>query len=132
MQTTWNLDAMNLFNTGEFRLNSGLSSDFKIDADALTDEDIQALAHIIKDRIVPFGWVEGVPTGGLRLAAALSPFATPDDTDLGLIADDVMTTGNSLEKQRAGRWAMGIVLFNRFPMGKDSPEWIESVWKFGL
>lgn len=125
---------MNLFNSGEFTLNSGKTSFFKVDCDALTDEDIDCLARLIKDNIPLFAWVEGVPTGGLRLAEALKPLTEPDHTSIGLIVDDVMTTGNSMEKQRDGRAAMGVVIFNR--INKDSatisPGWIKSIWRMSL
>lgn len=123
---------MNLFNSGEFTLNSGQKSFFKVDCDALTDRDIDCLARLIKDNLPLFGWVEGVPTGGLRLAEALKPLSEPDCTEIGLIVDDVLTTGNSMETQRAGRAAMGIVIFNRMPMMNVTPGWIRSVWRYGL
>lgn len=123
---------MNLFNSGEFTLNSGRKSSFKVDCDYLSDEDIEALARLIKDNLPLFAWVEGVPTGGLRLAEALKPLAEPDHSSIGLVCDDVLSTGNSMEVQRDGRAAMGVVLFNRIPWGKISPGWIRSVWRYGL
>lgn len=124
---------MNLFNVGTFLLNSGRTSKFKVDCDALWDEDIQALAKIIHDNIPQFAWVEGVPTGGLRLAAALEQYARPSETTVGLIVDDVLTTGGSMERQRDFRHpVIGVVIFNRMPIGQVTPGWIKSVWYFGL
>lgn len=123
---------MNLFNWGSFTLNSGQASSFKVDADALTDKDIETLAILIVNHLPWFGWVEGVPTGGLRLAEALEPFTISDYTSVGLVVDDVMSTGNSMERQRAGRAAMGVVIFNRIPISEYSPSWIKSVWRFCL
>lgn len=123
---------MNLFNSGEFTLNSGRKSFFKVDCDALTDEDIECLARLIKDNLPLFAWVEGVPTGGLRFAEALKPLCEPDSTTIGLIVDDVLSTGNSMEKQRDGRPAMGVVIFNRMPMMNVTPGWIKSIWRIGL
>lgn len=124
---------MNLFQSGEFILNSGVPSFFKVDCDALTDKDIECLARLIKDNLPLFAWVEGVPTGGLRLAEALKPLAEPDHSSRGLIVDDVMTTGNSMETQRGFRQSViGVVIFNRIPEGQDSPGWIHSVWRMGL
>lgn len=124
---------MNLFNVGTFLLNSGRTSGYKVDCDELSDEDIQALARIIHDNIPFFAWVEGVPTGGLRLAEALQQYARPSETTVGLIVDDVLTTGGSMERLRADRTnVMGVVIFNRMPQSQTTPGWIKSVWRFGL
>jgi len=125
---------MDLFQSGEFILNSGRTSFYKVDCDALTDTDIECLARLIKNNLPLFAWVEGVPTGGLRLAGALKPLAEPDlpHVKIGLIVDDVLTTGNSMEKQRAGRAAMGVVIFNRMPLMNITPGWIKYIWRWGL
>lgn len=60
-----------LFRSGAFTLHAGNSSDFKIDCDALTDDDWVALAMMIARVVGPFSAVEGVPTGGVSLARAL-------------------------------------------------------------
>lgn len=110
-----------LFRRGAFVLHSGATSTFKIDCDALTDDDLDALAGVLC-RILPlFQAVEGVPTGGLRIAAALRRFACPHARIPLLIVDDVLTTGASMEAQRAGRSAIGAVLFSR---ASDCPAWI--------
>lgn len=108
---------MSLFWTGEFRLHSGAESNFKIECDALTDEDWATLALLTTTRIPPFGQVEGVPSGGLRFATELEPHATEGPL---LIVDDVLTTGQSMEKQRGRRDALGVVVFAR----NECPEWI--------
>lgn len=108
---------MSLFRSGDFTLHSGKRSAFKIDVDALTDAEIGTLAVALIERLPSFGQVEGVPTGGLRLADALLPFVT--DGPL-LIVDDVLTTGGSMEAHRKGRRAMGAVLFAK----GDVPAWI--------
>lgn len=113
---------MSLFRSGEFRLRSGEVSAFKIDCDALDDDDIETLARMIAERC-RYSTVEGVPTGGLRLAEALRPYATPGPWPL-LIVDDVCTTGASLEKQRAGRPAVGFVVFARGLL----PEWCSALF----
>ena len=56
-------------------LNSGHPSDFKIECDALTDEDWECLAYLISKQ-VRFDVVIGVPTGGLKLQKALEQYAT--------------------------------------------------------
>lgn len=106
-----------LFQTGNFRLHSGEEASFKIECDALSDLDWAALAKIIVTRIPPFGEVEGVPSGGLQLAAELEVYATEGPV---LIVDDVLTTGASMEEQRAGRDAIGAVVFAR----NGCPDWV--------
>lgn len=116
---------------GEFTLHSGKKSTFKIDCDALTNDDIEVIALMLKYRLPPFGEVEGVPQGGLRLAAAMRKYAVPGVQRKGwygatalLIVDDVFTTGMSMEEHRGGRPAMGAVIFAR----EETPEWITPLW----
>jgi len=99
-----------LFRLGDFTLAGGERSSFKIDCDALTADDWSALAAIAVKRLPPFGSVEGVPTGGIPFARALEVYATEGPV---LIADDVLTTGGSMDRQRAGRDAIGVVIFAR-------------------
>jgi len=106
---------MSLFQQGNFTLSSGQKSNFKIDCDALTDKDIETIALMIKDRIHrTFGRVEGVPTGGLRLAEAMQKYAIPRITDRLLIVDDVYTSGVSMRQHRNLRFdSIGAVIFAR-------------------
>lgn len=107
-----------LFSQGEFTLHSGRASWMKIDCDALTDDDIATLARAAAAVVGEFGTVEGVPSGGLRLAAALEAYVTPGGPLL--VVDDVLTTGGSMEEHRAGRDAKGFVVFAR----GDCPGWV--------
>ena len=59
--------------SGDFTLNSGAKSKWKIECDAFTDADWQGLAQLIAESTAPFHEVVGVPRGGLKLAAALLP-----------------------------------------------------------
>jgi orotate phosphoribosyltransferase len=106
-----------LFRLGAFTLNSGRKSQFKIDCDFLTDDDWDALAWLVANRVPYFGSVEGVPRGGVKLASALLPYVTSGQT---LITDDVITTGASMERRRAGRNCLGVVIFARGPV----PAWV--------
>lgn len=101
-----------LFNRGRFSLHSGGESDFLIDCSALTATDLQALASRAAQMLPPFGRVEGIPTGGLQFADYLKQHIDPNADQL-LIADDVLTTGASMEEYRAGRSAIGVVIFAR-------------------
>lgn len=117
-----------LFQTGAVTLHSGAVSDFKIDCDALMDADLETLARQAARTLPTFGAVEGVPTGGLRLAAAMRQHADPVDSQLLLIVDDVLTTGLSMEAQRAGRDAVGLVLFAR----GACPSWVRACFTLTL
>lgn len=111
----------NLLVPGEFTSHSGLKLPFKIDCDALTDDDIAVCAQLIHDLVPPFSRVEGVPNGGLRLARALQPYAS--DGPL-LIVDDVWTTGVSMNHHRSGRRAYGAVIFARGLL----PSWVSGLF----
>jgi len=114
---------MPLFQFAPVRLASGKESPWKIDCDALTNEDWLAVAQIARLLLPGFGAVEGVPRGGLKFAGCLRVFADPISTRL-LIVDDVLTTGGSMERQRANRAAVGVVLFARGPC----PPWVRAVF----
>lgn len=113
---------MKLFQFGTFRLHSGAFSRFKIDCDALTDTELDVLAHELAEQLPLFNTVEGVPTGGLRLANAMRPYSTGNESHPLLIVDDVLSTGDSMEQQRAERNAIGAVPFSRTV--KNIPSWI--------
>jgi orotate phosphoribosyltransferase len=107
-----------LFRLGDRILHSGTPSPFFIDCDALSDSDIEAPAARLRGFLPEYGPVEGVPRGGLRLAAALARDGIPGGPLL--IVDDVLTTGGSMEEHRAGREAIGAVIFAR----GICPQWV--------
>lgn len=119
---------MSLFKLGKIILNSEKESDFKIECDALTDEDIECLAAIIAKKF-SFRSVNGVPTGGDRLANALRPYITFDGYDLpDLLVDDVLTTGESIKKFRdiyKITNCLGIVIFAR----GECPRWVHPLFQ---
>jgi orotate phosphoribosyltransferase len=115
---------MNLFQSGNFKLHSGRESTFKIDCEALTDEDWKTLAALVASKL-QFGEVIGIPTGGLKFAHYLAVHSYPRwEGKPTLIVDDVLTTGKSLVEQREklpeDAYVVGIVLFAR---GK-CPPWV--------
>lgn len=124
---------MSLFQRGNFTLHSGAQSDWKIDCDALTDADLETLAAVIAAE-VRFSEVYGIPTGGERIAAALRPYAQPNDPEKPartlplLIVDDVLTTGASF-REAAEKFqyqpAIGVVLFAR----GEPPGWVLPVFR---
>lgn len=116
------------FKTGEFRLHSGAVSNFKIECDALTDDDWRTLAMLLAERLPEFSHVEGVPQGGTKLAEHMQPYAIPGPVRQ-LIVDDVLTTGASMEEHRllrAEEWGIprsdifGACVFARGP----HPSWV--------
>ncbi len=107
-------------------LHSGMVSLFKIDCDALTPQDCDAVAHLLGPYVGPFGSVEAVPsTCGVPqwLARAFEPYRSGHAEDWPLIVDDVLNTGLAMETQRAGRNAHGVVIFS----WGEPPDWITAV-----
>lgn len=114
-----------LFQQGDFTLHSGRKSWFKIDCDALTEDDWKTLARLIAERH-SFRSVVGIPTGGLELAVALQPYCELDVNLPVLIVDDVLTTGNSMNAvaDTLKTNVVGVVIFSRT---KDYPFWITPI-----
>lgn len=120
---------MNLFQTGDFTLASGAKSRWKIECDALTREDWKGLAAIAAEILPPFGWVQGVPKGGFPFADALRSYAMGSPFPL-LIAEDVVTTGGSMERFREGFHPdagdiIGVCVFARGPC----PSWVTPLFQ---
>lgn len=115
---------MSLFQLGDFTLRFGKRSAWKIECDSLTPDDWAALAAMAVEILPPFGFVEGVPRGGLPFAEALRKYITPGSMTL-LIAEDVCTSGGSLERHRDGRaLAIGIAVFCRGTL----PPWVKALF----
>ncbi|MBR19575.1 MAG: hypothetical protein CMA64_05465 [Euryarchaeota archaeon] len=86
---------MNLFKHGDFISHAGLPLAWKIECDALTQDDWECLARMIMDyETRSFGSVEGIPRGGVPLANALQKYATEGPP---MIVDDIYTTGKSFD-----------------------------------
>ncbi len=122
---------MNLFEQKEFFMHSGEFTTFKIECDALTDEDIETVAYLISKKF-HFRRVQGIAKGGTRLGIALQKYITKDSS-ISLMVDDVLTTGSSMEEARFSTWAeyptgdvvLGVVIFAR---GK-CPDWITPIFQ---
>ena len=107
-----------LIQVGDFRLNSGVSSDWHINVEAFDRNTLHALARISSPLVTPFGGVIGVPSGGLAFAEMLRPFATPGNRTT-LVVDDVWTTGASMRGMvKEWNWESykGLVIFARGPL----------------
>lgn len=117
---------MNLFQKGGFTLNSGQTSELKIECDALTTDDWKTLAHIVSGRM-SFRTAIGVPRGGLPFATELIPYCVDDPKLPTILVDDVLTTGHSMEKLRKeiSGPVIGVVVFARGPY----PRWITPIFQ---
>jgi orotate phosphoribosyltransferase len=121
---------MNLFQSGNFTLNSGAKSQWKIECDALTDADIDTLAIMVGEvfpTIFTYRDIVGVSRGGLKLAEAVKKLrGTDPESWYKLIVDDVLTTGGSMERLKKelkladDNLVHGVVIFAR---GK-CPHWV--------
>lgn len=120
-----------LFQRGSFTLHSKVKSDWKIECDALERSDYKTLAELVHQQY-RFSTVVGVPTGGLQFADALLPYAEELEQPRVLIVDDVLTTGQSMEKVRqiVELWGpaeiIGVVVFARGPV----PDWVKALFTF--
>ena len=117
-----------LFEKKNFIMHSGEKSDFKIECNALTSEDIETLAYLISKRF-DFNGVYGIPTGGIKIAEALKKYINRDATYY-IIVDDVLTTGTSMEEAADElidyEPIIGVVLFSRSK--HLIPEWIKPMF----
>jgi hypothetical protein len=101
---------MNLFQLGNFISHAGNELEWKIECDALTDEDWDCLAKMIAEK-TSFHSVYGIPRGGVKLANALEKYCN-HKSHIRLVVDDVWTTGKSMrEVMKPGD--LGFVVFAR-------------------
>jgi orotate phosphoribosyltransferase len=111
---------MSLFNAGHFVLHSGATTGFKIDEEALTDADIEALAGLAYLVVPTFSKAVGIPRGGVRLAQAMQRHANGEGPIL--IVDDVLTTGASMNKMlHEYPGSHGLVIFARKVLPLEYP-----------
>ena len=120
---------MNLFQEGNFISHAGHELNWKIECDALTDEDWDCLARIIHER-TRFGSVYGIPRGGVKLALALEKYITPG-VPLRLVVDDVYTTGKSMREVMTGN-DLGFVVFARRRIEFDPQKYIRAIFTMDM
>ena len=123
---------MNLFMKKEFFMSSGGFSSFKIECEALSDEDIETIAFIISKKF-KFSAVQEIGDSHKpRLGIALQKYVD-EDSKIRLIVDDVLTTGRTMEEARYSTWAeypkdikvLGVVIFAR----GECPDWITPIFQ---
>src|SRR5262245_57037624 len=119
---------MGLFVLGDFVMHSGGIGKYKVDCDHLTDGDLACLAYMLAERLPPFTSVSGIPRGGLRLAQAMKKYVSDRLADTHLLVDDVLTTGKSMEEERAKFQGdvIGAVVFAR---ASEVPPWITPLFR---
>ena len=88
---------MDLFQLINFKSHSGLGLTWKIEMDALSDNEWRVIEKMIIERSPPFRKAIGIPTGGTKLGNLLNKHATGKEEDPICIVDDVLTTGRSME-----------------------------------
>jgi hypothetical protein len=110
-----------IFENKAFVSHAGVELLFKIECDALGDDDLETLANVVLRKLV-FGSVVGIPRGGIRFARVLEKCCVPGAPPL--IVDDVYTTGKSMEEARK-EGAIGVVIFAR----GECPEWIYPIFQ---
>lgn len=114
---------MKLFQDGDFKSHAGLPLKWKLECDAITDEEWHCIAKMVMDyQVQPFYKAVGIPRGGLKFAEAMNEYASGNPEDQIMICDDVFTTGTSFQdfiKENYPDWlsAMGHrwVVFARKP-----------------
>lgn len=124
---------------GEFVLNSGHDSGFKIEVDEISDETIDTAMWLAYKSLPYINEVVSVPRGGDRMARSFRKYLTTESPKKSynvLIVDDVLTTGYSMEKVKGRELnssspfiqVYGIVLFSRLKR-EYVPSWIVPVFQ---
>ncbi len=120
-----------LFQTGDFTLASGAKSSWKIECDVLTEADWDGLAAMAAPLLPTFREVHGVPRGGIPFAKALAPYRSGG---LGcvLLADDVWTTGESMQRFADATLGRDVRYFGVVAFARNlPPSWVASVFTMG-
>jgi len=123
---------MNLFQSINFKSHSGLDLSWKIEMDALEDQDWFTIKRMILELTPPFREAVGIPNGGVKLGELLNEHATGKEGDPVCIVDDVLTTGESMEYFLSQYWrnrrpftAIGWVVFARIA----PPLWVTALFQ---
>ena len=126
---------MKLFQDGDFTSHAGLPLAWKLECDAITDDEWRCIAKMVMDyQERPFFKAVGIPRGGLKFAEAMNEYASGDEKDPIMICDDVFTTGTSMKEfiaENYPNWISGMgfrwVLFARTPC-YDHPHHVRALF----
>ena len=121
---------VDLFQKVDFKSHAGLDLSWKIEMDALSDNEWKCIAHMIIELSQPFQAAIGIPRGGLKLSGYLNDYgSTQKESDPYLIVDDVMTTGGSMEVFKKehfnDKYVIGWVVFARSKV----PIWCDALFR---
>ena len=122
-----------LFRSIDFKSHAGLDLSWKIEMDALSENEWFTIARMILEISPPFHSAIGIPRGGVLLGELLNKYGTGKEEDPFCIVDDVLTTGKSMidyrEEMDIERWqkscALGWVVFARV----KPPKWIKALFQ---
>ena len=90
---------MSLFQDGNFKSHAGLPLKWKLECDAITEDEWRCLAKIVMEyQERPFYKAVGIPRGGLKFAEAMNEYASGNEEDSIMVCDDVFTTGTSFKE----------------------------------
>ena len=123
---------MDLFQSVNFKSHSGLNLTWKIEMDALSEQDWFTIKKMIMEITPPFREAVGIPRGGVKLGDLLNEHATGKEGDPICIVDDVLTTGGAMEyfltqyqRNRRPFTAIGWVVFAR----TQCPPWVKALFQ---
>ena len=85
-----------LFRSIDFKSHAGLDLSWKIEMDALSENEWFTIARMILEISPPFHSAIGIPRGGMLLGELLNKYGTGNEEDPFCIVDDVLTTGKSM------------------------------------
>lgn len=122
-----------LFQKREFISHSGEQLLWKIECDAMTDDDWQTLSFAVAQK-KPYRMAIGVPSvNGSKFATALNRYGILNNLNLPiLLVDDVLTTGRSMIQLLSDNFHLtdegdqlkGLVVFARGPL----PVWCSAIF----
>ena len=123
---------MDLFQSVNFKSHSGLNLTWKIEMDALSEQDWFTIKKMIMEITPPFREAVGIPRGGVKLGDLLNEHATGKEGDPICIVDDGVTTGGAMEyfltqyqRNRRPFTAIGWVVFAR----TQCPPWVKALFQ---
>ena len=125
------MQAINLFQSVDFKSHSGLDLTWKIEMDTLSDPEWFTICRMIMEYSSPFREAIGIPRGGIKLGNLLNQYGTGKREDPVLLVDDVLTTGESMnEFKRKRQWRnpikyIGWVVFAR----NKCPDWVTALFQ---